>query len=75
MKYLLLIYALGGPLSFAKEAIDLGELKVKGDMRRPSVQHYQLKSLHSRQLLEISELTFAEFEKELLKSLAEEDSE
>jgi hypothetical protein len=52
----------------APEVIDLGELKVKGDIRRPSIHFYQLKSLHAKQLQELSELTFTEFEKELLNS-------
>ena len=52
--------------AFASEVIDLGELKVKGDIRRPSIQFFQLKSLHAKQLQELSELSFAEFEKELL---------
>ncbi len=52
--------------AFANEVIDLGELKVKGDIRRPSVQFFQLKSLHAKQLQELSELSFDEFEKELL---------
>lgn len=45
------------------DIVDLGELKVKGEVRRPSVEFYQLKSLRERQLEELSELTFVEFEK------------
>ncbi len=58
----------------ASEVIDLGELKVKGDIRRPSVQFYQLKSLHAKQLQELSELSFDEFEKELLKEEVKHES-
>ncbi len=47
--------------------IDLGELNIKGDVRRPSVAFYQLKSMHESQLLEISEISFMEFEKYLLQ--------
>lgn len=68
MKKLILLSLLAvAPGAGALDVIDLGELKVKGDIRRPSVQFYQLKSLHAKQLQELSELSFEEFEKRLLQ--------
>jgi hypothetical protein len=66
MKIVIATLVLMASAARADEAIDLGELKVKGDIRRPSVQFFQLKSLHAKQLQELSELSFEEFENQLL---------
>ena len=63
-------------MAFAEDrVIDLGELKVKGDVRRPSTIFYQLKSLHNSQLLELSDLSFTEFESELLQPAKDKNHE
>lgn len=56
-----------------KSPIDLGELKVKGDVRRPSIEFYHLSSMHSSQLQRLSELSFKQFEDELLKPATGKD--
>lgn len=58
----------------ASESIDLGELKVQGDIRRPAVEFYQLKSLHSTQLKDLSELSFNELERDLLKPVSKTEA-
>ncbi len=48
------------------DVIELGELKVQGEVRRPSVDIYHLKALSSQQLETLATLSFVEFEKQLL---------
>ncbi len=64
---MIMIVLLSLMMAHSKEVMDLGELKIQGDVRKPSVDFYQLKTLHPDQIKELSELSFKEFEKELLK--------
>ncbi len=77
MRFLLLIIPLClSPAGWAdKRPLDLGELKVEGELRKPSVSFYQLKSLHNTQLKQLSELSFDDFEKQLLQSKASKESD
>jgi len=61
--------------SFAEDSqvIDLGVIKVKGDLRRPTTEFYQLKALKPEQLKEISELSFSQFESKILMKKGSEN--
>lgn len=53
----------------ASDVIRIGELKIHGQVRRPSIDLYQLKTLGDDQLKSIAEMQFAEYERSLLESL------
>lgn len=50
----------------AQDVLELGELRIQGDIRRPTVDFYHLKSLSPQQVEELAAYTFEEFEKQLL---------
>lgn len=54
------------PKAARSKVVDLGQLEVKGDVRRPSVEFYQLHAMKEDQRKELSEATFRDFEKALL---------
>ena len=52
-----------------RDVIRIGELTIHGQVRRPSIDLYQLKTLGDDQLKSIAEMQFAEYERSLLESL------
>lgn len=73
MKYFVLfLFAPLVVLAAPTDPIDLGDLTVKGEIRRPTTRFYQLKSMHPSQLEEFSQLSFEELEARLLKPAVED---
>jgi len=64
--YLMMITMFCSAFADDSQVIDLGVIKVQGDLRRPTTEFYQLKGLKPEQLKEISELSFSQFESKIL---------
>lgn len=66
---ILILAVLQGPQRgwAGEQVIDLGQLEVRGDVRRPSVNYFFLDRLNDERLGEIAESSFDEFEEKLLR--------